>query len=164
MRFDLKHNFGAPLAAVEDAMLDAEYLAALRLPDVAPPQVLGVEANGTTVTTRVAYQYTGSLDAIAERVLRGSEIGWVQEVALDRTTHRARFTVVPRVHAERLRCSGTYTLSEREGTTTRVISGDLRINVPLVASRAEKMIVPGLVRRMRLEAAFLDEWLTQHSG
>jgi Protein of unknown function (DUF2505) len=161
VRFDLDHRFGAPVAAVEDAMVDPVYLEALRLPDVAPPTVLGVETEDSLVTTRVAYQYTGSLDAIAQRVLRGSDIGWVQEVTLDRTTHRARFSVVPKVHADRLRCSGTYTLSERDGTTTRVISGDLRINVPLVASRAEKMIVPGLVRRMRLEAAFLDEWLQQ---
>jgi hypothetical protein len=164
VRFDLEHRFSAPLAAVEDAMIDPTYLAALRLPDVAPPTVLAVDGNDALVTTRVAYQYTGSLDPIAQRVLRGSEIGWVQEVTLDRNAHRARFTVVPKVHADRLRCSGTYALSEHGAGATRVISGELRINVPLVASRAEKMIVPGLVRRMKLEAAFLQEWLEQHSG
>ena len=162
MRFDLDHRFDAPLAAVEDAMVDPTYLAALRLPDVAPPTVLGVDGDGSTITTRVAYQYTGSLDPIAQRVLRGSDIGWVQEVTLDRSTHLARFTVVPKVHADRLRCSGTYVLREQDDTTTRVISGELRINVPLVASRAEKMIGPGLIRRMKLEATFLQEWLAQH--
>ena len=103
-------------------MIDPRYLAALRLPDVAPPNVLGVDGDGSVVTTRVAYEYTGSLDPIAQRVLRGSEIGWVQEVTLDRDAHRARFTVVPKVHADRLRCSGTYTLRELAETTTRTWS------------------------------------------
>jgi len=145
-------------------MIDPTYLAALRLPDVAPPRVLGVEGDGSVVTTRVAYDYAGSLDPIAQRVLRGSEIGWVQEVTLDRDAHRARFTVVPKVHADRLRCSGTYTLREVGVTTTRTISGELRINVPLIASRAEKMIGPGVIRRMKLEAAFLEAWLTSNGG
>ena len=160
----MEHGFSTPLAAVEDAMTDPEYLAALRLPDVAPPNVLAIDADGTTVTTRVAYEYTGSLDPIAQRVLRGGDIGWVQEVVLDRDTHRARFTVVPKVHADRLRCSGTYTLRALGDTTTRTISGELRINVPLVASRAEKMIGPGVIRRMKLEATFLEEWLTSKDG
>ena len=164
MRFDLEHRFSAPLAAVEAAMVDPAYLAALRLPDVAPPKVLAVDGDDSLVTTRVAYEYTGSLDPIAQRVLRGSEIGWVQEVTLDRTAHRARFTVVPKSHADRLRCSGTYALSEQGEGALRVISGELRINVPLIASRAEKMIVPGLVRRMKLEAVFLQEWLEKASG
>ena len=164
MRFDLEHRFSAPLAAVEAAMIDPTYLAALRLPDVAPPTVLGIDGDDSLVTTRVAYEYTGSLDPIAQRVLRGSEIGWVQEVTLDRDAHRARFTVVPKVHADRLRCSGTYTLREHGETTTRTISGELRINVPLIASRAEKMIGPGVIRRMKLEAAFLEEWLTSNGG
>jgi hypothetical protein len=164
VRFDLEHRFSAPLAAVEAAMIDPTYLAAVRLPDVAPPNVLGVDGDGSVVTTRVAYEYTGSLDPIAQRVLRGSQIGWVQEVTLDRDAHRARFTVVPKVHADRLRCSGTYALREQGEGALRVISGELRINVPLIASRAEKMIVPGLVRRMKLEAVFLQEWLEKPSG
>jgi len=164
VRFDLEHRFSAPLAAVEAAMIDPTYLAALRLPDVAPPTVLGIDGDDSLVTTRVAYEYTGSLDPIAQQVLRGSEIGWVQEVTLDRDAHRARFTVVPKVHADRLRCSGTYTLRELGETTTRIISGELRINVPLIASRAEKMIGPGVIRRMKLEATFLEEWLTSNGG
>jgi hypothetical protein len=145
-------------------MVDPAYLAALRLPDVAPPTVLAVDTIGTTVTTRVAYEYTGSLDPIAQRVLRGSDIGWIQEVTLDRDAHRARFTVVPKVHADRLRCSGTYALRGLGDSTTRAISGELRITVPLVASRAEKMIGPGVIRRMKLEATFLEEWLTSNGG
>ena len=160
----MEHRFAAPLASVEQAMIDAEYLAALRLPDVAPPTVLGIEERDGQVTTRVAYQYTGTLDPIAQRVLRGDQVGWVQEVALDRSTHRARFTVVPKVHANRLTCGGTYELRESGGATVRVIRGDFKVHVPLVASRAEKMIGPGVVRRMKLEAEFLQGWLEQHAG
>ncbi len=34
----------------------------------------------------------------------------------------------------------------------RVISGDFRIKIPLVGGKAEKAIVPGLARRLDVEA------------
>jgi hypothetical protein len=164
VRFDIEHRFSAPLEAVEAAMIDAEYLQALRLPDVAPPTVLGIDERGDRVTTRVAFQYTGTLDPIAQRVLRGGDVGWVQEVTLDRATHRATFTVVPKVHANRLTCGGTYELTGAGEATVRIIRGDFKVHVPLVAGRAEKMIGPGVIRRMKLEAAFLEEWLVAKAG
>ena len=145
-------------------MTDREYLASLQLPDVGPPEVLEVTTDGDKVTTRVRYHYTGSLDSLARQVLRGSDIVWTQQVVLDLATHRATFSVTPKVHPDRFSCGGTYVLREDGDGSVRRIDGELRIKVPLVASRAERMIVPGLVRRMDLEAEFLANWISEHNG
>jgi hypothetical protein len=43
--------------------------------------------------------------------------------------------------------------------TRRLILGELRIKVPVFASRAEGLILPGLRSRMNREAELLDEWV-----
>jgi hypothetical protein len=163
VKFHLEHTFSAPLDAVEAAMVDPVFLEGTRLPDVGPPQVLSREENGDTVTMRVSYHYTGSLDSLARRVLRSGDVSWVQETKLNRSTHRTTFTVTPKVHGDRFECGGAMHLTEAgDGATLRVIDGELKIKVPLFGSRAEGLILPGVRSRMQREAELLDEWLKAH--
>jgi hypothetical protein len=162
VKFRLEHSFDAPLEAVESAMVDPEFLESTRLPDVGPPKVLSRDEDGDTVTLRVHYHYTGSLDSLARRVLRTSDVAWTQETVLDRSAHRTTFTVIPKVHAERFQCGGAMQLSDAGAATERVIDGELKIKVPLFAGRAEGLIVPGLRSRMNREAELLDEWVKGH--
>jgi hypothetical protein len=164
MEFHLEHRFDAPVDAVELAMVNPEFLEGTRLPDVGPPEVLSREEDGDIVTLRVSYQYTGSLDSLARRVLRTGDVAWVQETVLDRGAHRARFTVTPKVHAERFDCGGVMQLTNAGVATERVIDGELKIKVPLLGRRGEGLILPGLRTRMNREAELLDEWLKAHPG
>lgn len=144
-------------------MVNPTFLESTRLPDVGPPEVLSREENGDIVTLRVSYQYTGSLDSLARRVLRSGDVSWVQETKLDRSTHRTTFTVMPKVHADRFQCGGAMQVTQAgEATTQRVIDGELKIKVPLFGNRAESLILPGLRSRMQREAELLDEWLKAH--
>ena len=143
-------------------MVDPVFLSGTRLPDVGPPEVLSRAETDHTATLRVRYEYTGSLDALARRVLRTGDVAWVQETTLDRRTHRTTFTVIPKVYPERFRCHGTMQLAEDGDATKRVIEGELKIKVPLFASRAEGLILPGVRTRMNREAELLDEWLKDH--
>ena len=161
MKFRLEHRFDAPLDTVEVAMVDPVFLEATRLPDVGPPKVLSREEAGDTITLRVHYEYTGSLDALARRVLRTGDVAWVQETTLDRRSHRTTFTVTPEVYPDRFRCGGVMQLADVDGATERVIDGELKIKVPLFASRAEGLILPGLRSRMNREAELLDEWVKE---
>ncbi len=165
MKFDLEHTFHAPIDAVEAAMVDPEFLESTQLPDVGPPKVLSREEDGDDVTLRVSYHYTGSLDSLARRVLRTSDVAWVQETKLDRSAHRTTFTVIPKVYPERFECGGVMQLATSGDVTERVIDGELKIKVPIFGGRAEGMILPGLRSRMNREAELLDQWLKgQQSG
>jgi hypothetical protein len=162
VKFTLDHTFDAPIDAVEAAMVDPAFLESTRLPDVGPPHVLSREEAGDTVTLRVDYHYTGSLDSLARRVLRANDVAWVQETVLDRSTHRTTFTVTPKVHADRFECGGVMQLTTVGDGTRRTIDGELKIKVPIFGRRAEGLIVPGLRTRMNREAELLDEWLKAH--
>ena len=143
-------------------MVDPAFLEGTRLPDVGPPKVLSRDDDGDIVTLRVSYEYTGSLDSLARRVLRSGDVAWVQETKLDRTIHRTTFTVTPKVHADRFECGGEMRVTAANGVTERVIDGNLRIKVPLFGGQAERLILPGIRGRMSREAELLDEWLKEH--
>ena len=164
MKFRLEHRFEAPLTAVEEAMVDPEFLEGTRLPDVGPPRVLSRDDAGGTVTLSVKYEYTGGLDALARRVLRAGEVSWTQETTLDRRTHRTEFRVVPDAYPDRFRCGGTMQLRRDGPVTVRDIDGELRIKVPIIAGRAEGLIIPCPRSRMNREAELLAECVKGRSA
>jgi hypothetical protein len=158
--FDVQHEFRAAPDAVATGMTDSAFTAGLALPDLAPTEVLDRTENADGVTLRARFRFVGSLDPLARRILSGDRISWVQEVMVDPTKRAGTLTVRSDVQADRLQCSGHYRLEPLEnGGTRRRLHGSLSIKVPLIGSRAERHILPGLITRVDLEAAALDEWL-----
>jgi hypothetical protein len=157
--FDVTHQFAAPPDAVAGAMTDETFVASLRLPDLEAPDVLGrsSDANGTVI--RYRYQFVGTLDPIARRILGSDRISWVQEVRVDPSAARGDLAVTADSHPERLQFSGDYTLTANDGGTTRRLRGTFAIKVPLVGRKAEQHILPGLLQRIDLEAEAMRTWL-----
>ena len=112
---------------------------------------------------RLRYEYIGQLDPIARKVVGGRKLTWIQELRLDTATYTGTLDVLRRGRA---RAGSTATAerrrSPRSPATTgarRHIAGDLHVRIPVVGGTAEKRIVPGLVRRLDVEAAALTREL-----
>jgi hypothetical protein len=86
----------------------------------------------------------------------------VQEVRVDPSKRAGALTVRADVQADRFQCHGRYELEPLDGGgTRRVLHGSLVIKVPLIGGRAERQILPGLLKRIDVEAAALDQWLAR---
>src|SRR3954454_2519982 len=143
--FSAEHEFDAPPAAVTAAMTDPGFVSSLELPDLEAPEVLehGSDDDGRFVRAR--FRFVGKLDPIARRVLGNDRISWVQEVRFDAGDERGALAVTPDVQPDRMKFAGEYVLESRDdGGTTRSLSGDLSIRVPIISRRAERRILPGL--------------------
>jgi Protein of unknown function (DUF2505) len=155
------NRFGAPVADVCGAMGDPEFYAALRLPDIEPPEVVVRTVSGTRVDMHVRFTYTGKLDPIARRIVGHERVSWVQRLVIDPSSESCALSVVPDVGVIPVTCHGTFSLhTADDGRCLRTFEGDLRIKVPLIGSRAEKSLLPGILRRLDLEADALDGYLT----
>jgi hypothetical protein len=153
------HRFGASAGAVCDGMGDPEFYAGLRLPDVELPEVIARTGDGDRVDIHVRFTYTGKLDPIARRIVGHDQVEWVQQLDIDRSSKACALKVVPAIRTIPVSCTGAFVLRDTETGCLRTLDGDLRIRVPLIGSRAERSLAPGIMRRLDLEAEALDKYL-----
>lgn len=106
---------------------------------------------------RLRYEFTGTLDPLARRLLAGRRLRWVQELDLEATGGRLRFAA--EAAPDRLHGAATVSLVPDGDGTLRLLDGELIVSVPLVGPGAERRIVAGLLRRLDIEAEALNRWL-----
>ncbi len=162
MRLEARHEFPAPVAAVEAAMADPAFYGQLRdLPDIAPPAVISRTETGSRITLEVRYVFTGKVDPIVKRLVDVDQLVWVQTTEFDTSAHVAALTIVPEKLGSMLQCAGRFDLTPdpRGSGTVRTLTGELKVKVPLLGGRAERALGPGILRRIDLEADALRAWL-----
>ncbi len=163
MRFRLQQRFDHPLADVESALVDPDFLGtAGAVAELGFPQLLDQRQDGEVVHRRVRYRFAGPLSASVTAVVDLDRLTWVEESTLDLRRHHGDHRVVPDHYGERLRCMFTTRLEAGTGGgTERVAEGDLRVRFPLVGGKVERAVVSGLAQRAELEAAVVARWLRE---
>lgn len=162
MEFECEHEFAGTVEHVASTMSDPTFQTALDLPDLARPDVVAHDVDGASRRLVLRYRYIGKLDPIAQKVVGNRELAWVQDLRIDVSTGVG----VLRFTADGFggRADGSATVHivavvDREAGAAggagcrRSIRGEFRIKVPLVGGKAERAIVPGLTRRLDVEAA-----------
>ncbi|HEY3671639.1 MAG TPA: DUF2505 family protein [Acidimicrobiia bacterium] len=153
MHFEREHDFAGSVEQVAMLMSDDGFQSVLDLPDLARPDVVAHDVDGTVHHLRLRYEYIGQLDPIAQKVVGGRKITWVQDLRIDAATGIGTLGFTADGVGGRADGSATVTISATgDASCRRVIDGDFRIKIPLVGGKAEKAIVPGLARRLDVEA------------
>jgi hypothetical protein len=158
VHFEVVHDFPAPSAAVVDVLCDPAFHAQLDLPDLSRPEIVTSSAEGTTRVLRLRYEYIGEVDPIARRIVGNRKLTWMQELRLDTGTYAGTLSFSAEQDARRLHGLASLAIVAIDDGTVcrRRIAGDLHVRVPLVGGTAERRIVPGLIRRLDVEAEALS--------
>jgi Protein of unknown function (DUF2505) len=160
VRFHAEHQFSGSVAAVAARLVDPEFHRRLALPDLSLPEVLDVTRQDGITTLQLRYEYQGKLDPIAQRLLGSRRLTWLQELRYDHAANSGRLTFAAEAEPKQLHGSADFELlPDDEGGAVRTLDGELVVKVPLVGSMAERRIVPGLLRRLDVEAEALDDQL-----
>ena len=158
MHFAAEHRFAAPVDAVIAGLTDPAFHRGLQLPDLKLLDV-DVHPNQSETVLRLRYDFVGNLDPLARRLLGGRRLTWLQELRLDPTSGAGRLTFAAEADPRRLHGSADVVIAPDDDGTRRTLDGDLVVEVPVVGRNAERRIVPGLLRRLDIEAAALDQRL-----
>ncbi len=142
-------------------LFDPDFYLELDLPDLSRPEVLAITADGEGTSLRLRYEFEGRLDSVAKRLLGGRTLAWIQEIRLDPSGIAGTLDFGAEADARRLHGSATFLLEDREGETARNLHGEIKVSVPGVGGMAERRIVPGLLRRMDIEAEVLNQRLVE---
>jgi hypothetical protein len=152
VHFHAEHEFAASPAEVARLLLDPDFHTSLELPDLARPTVVATARDGDGGLLRLRYEYVGQLDPIARRMLGSRELTWIQDLRLDPTAAGGTLSFAAEGDPDRLRGDGRVTIEATAAGSRRRIAGELVVRVPLVGPMAERKLVPGIVRRLDLEA------------
>lgn len=158
MDFRTEHRFAAPPAAVAAVLRDPAFHLGLDLPDLGRPEIVDAAPDGSRL--RLRYAWIGSLDPIARRLLGDRPPTWIQEMTLDPVTLTGTLAFAAEADPDRLNGDARVEIVAEGARAVRRIAGRLRVRVPLVGSTAERRILPGLLRRLDVEAAAVGTTLT----
>jgi hypothetical protein len=161
VKFRADHEFPAAPAAVAVVLCDPAFHTALDLPDLSRPEVVECSASGSDRRLRLRYEFVGHLDPVARRLLGARRLTWLQELQLDVDTGTGRLSFAAEAEPNRLYGTAEVALVAL-GTdrSRRSVIGDLYVKMPVVGGTAERRIVPGLVRRLDVEADALTRALS----
>jgi len=165
VEFKIEQRIAGPLAAVEAAQLDPEFIAQLaNLPRIGHAELLDQQRDGTVVEQEIRYHFTGELSAAVRAVVDPRKISWILESQFDLAEHRSTWRILPDHYRERLTAHGTTRLVADGDTTLRVNEGEVVVHMALVGGRVERAIVSGLREHADAEAAALDRFLGERDG
>ncbi len=163
MRFELVHSFPASIDDVAATLLDAEFQASLS--DVSALKERVVVAEGPTgdggVVREIRCVLALSVSGAARRFLGDSDPAWIQEETWDPSTRTWTWVVHPEVARELLSAHGKTIVRGDEAKAERVVTGEVKVHVPLYGSRVEGWIVQGLERAYDEEAERLAAWIAR---
>jgi hypothetical protein len=158
MRFQAVHRFPGPAEAVIALLVDPAFHLDLQLPDLAQPEVIDHRDDDQPLIV-LRYEFVGHLDGMARRMLGGRRLTWLQELRMDRATRAGRLTFAAEANPDRLRGAADFSLTPENDEIVRRLYGEVVVDVPLVAGMAERRIVPGVLRRLDIEAQSLADRL-----
>lgn len=165
MKFRIEQQLAVSPAAVAEALVDADFIAASAdLPKIGGAELLDQERDRTRVRQRIRYRFTGELSSAVTAVVDRDRLTWVDESEHDLVAHRSEHRIVPDHYGNRLQASYSTRLdADGDGVTRRIAEGAVKVRMPLVGGRVERAIVSGLQEHARAEAALLERWVARGS-
>jgi len=162
MQFEAEHWFNGSPRAVATLMTNPQFYESLALPDVSKPEVLETNADDQRSRLRLRYEFIGGLDATARRLIGGNRLAWIQEVVVEHVAADGEVTYSSVADTRRLRGSAHFDLQANNGRCVRRLKGELVVAVPLIGPRVEQKIVPGMLRRLDIEAEAINNALAEN--
>jgi hypothetical protein len=159
MRFQAEHRFKGSPAEVAALLTDPGFYQTLVLPDVSNPEVVESRAGDERSWLRLRYRYTGNLDPMARHLLGKERLAWVQQVTVEHATDSGDLTFQAEADPKRLQGRAHFDLRVEDAGCVRRLAGELVVAVPMIGSRAERKIIPGVLRRLDMEAQAINSAL-----
>jgi hypothetical protein len=160
--FAFEHWFEVPPEQVAQALLDLDYQETLKGIDVlSDREVLAQEEGGDGRVNRRVRCVLGIDLGGAKRFIGDADPAWVEEATWDPETHKWEWKILPEVAKDLLTASGYIEIDGSEDESVRIVSGNVKVRVPIYGGKVEAAIVRGLESAYSQEAEKLAEWLGQ---
>jgi hypothetical protein len=160
VKFELQHHFDASPSEVAGTILDRRYQESLDpIGPLKSRTLLSQDERDGHIVRSVRCVLDKTFAGPAKGILGSSDPAWVEESIWFPAEMTWRWTVVPEVAAAILSATGAMALFPDGEATSRIVSGDVKVNVPFFGGRVEHAIVDGVTKVYDEEAKRLTRWL-----
>lgn len=161
MEFEVAHEFDAPLEDVAAALLDEGFQASLSdISALAGREVLLQEDKGDKVLRHTRCLLDIEISGMARKFVGNGDPAWVEVATWHPDISTWEWHIEPEVSAELLDAKGQTELHPSDsGGTLRIVTGTVKVRVPLYGGKVEGWIVDGLQKAYDEEAERLAKWL-----
>ncbi|HET7481941.1 MAG TPA: DUF2505 domain-containing protein [Actinomycetota bacterium] len=166
MDFSVTHHFAHDPEAVVAALLDQDFQRSLS--DVESLKERHLESqeerDDGAVVRRTRCVLDVELPSAARRFIGNGDPAWIEEAVWHPQEHRWTWVVIPEIGGDLLEAEGHIEITAENGGTERVVSGRVKVNVPIYGGRVEGWIVDGIEHAYAEEAERLDQWIAQREN
>ncbi len=152
-----EHQLPRSSVAVVAILADPAFYLDLALPDLSRPELVEEREAGGVAVIRLRYQFEGNLDPMARRLIGSGRLAWIQQVRIDRQAATGSLRFEAERDPGRLHGSAEFVIAPEGTGAVRHLDGQLVVAVPGVGRLAERRIVPGILRRLDIEARATDD-------
>lgn len=157
MRFHAEHHFTGSPEAVTTLLGTPGFYLDLDLPDLSRPELLDHHQDGDVAVVHLRYVFEGRLDPIAQGLLGGGQLAWIQEVRVDRAAGAGTLGFHAEKGPRKLHGTADFVVEASGEGSVRRLDGELVVAVPGIGRMAERRIVPGVVTRLDVEARAVED-------
>ncbi len=153
MKFGFEQRWTADPGDVLAVYLDDGFWSSLdHLSATSAPEVLEVSRSAARAVVRLRYRLSVTLPAEASRFIDPDDVAWVEETTWDLAARTAAVRFLPDQAASLMKASAEATLFAEGAETLRQVKGDLRVRIPLLGGRVERVVVEGIGDHLEEEA------------
>ncbi|MFP5351288.1 MAG: DUF2505 domain-containing protein [Actinomycetota bacterium] len=165
MDFEISHAFDAPPERIAEVLLDEGFQHSLSdIGALAEREVLDQKENKDgTVDRRIRCVLDIDISGAAKRFIGDGPPSWIEEASWDPDAMEWSWTIHPEVAADLLTAKGTISIAADGHAGVRIVSGLVKVSVPLYGSKVEGWILSGLESAYDDEADRLAEWLEREN-
>ncbi len=161
MDFTLKQAIPAPVDAVDEALVNPDFLTRMaELPKLGSAAVLGHERDGVTVKLQVRYLFQADLSAAVTRFVDPKNLTWVEDSTCDLAQHHTACDIKPDNYENLLSGSYEAQIEASDDGCVRTVRGMIKVHVPLLGGKAEKAIIGGLSENADAQTTLLTEFIS----
>ena len=160
MKFEVSQRFDADVERVIACYSSAALYE--QLPEfgkISRPEVRERIESGDRVTLRLHYRFIADLPTAALAIIDPDRLTWIEETVYDRAALTATTKLLPDHYASKMEASARACFTPSGEGSQRLVTGDLRVRVLLVAGQVERAIVAGLKEHLDEEATLVAKLL-----
>lgn len=163
MKMDVRHELPAAVEVAWNELHSEAYVNAQRQETGTDGEVISDEArpDGTRLR-RTRVTLGRDLPSVAANLIGSKRLAYTLEEEIDSANHRVKWRVLVDRVSNKVKAAGVFALEPvSDSACRRIVSGEIKVSVPLVGGRIEKGIAEELTKSYESTAVFARKWLSE---